>query len=199
MPATVDYYFDFGSPAAHIGYFEIKRIAAAASATLKLQPMLLGGVFKATGNHTPMQVPAKGTWMVADLSDYARRYGVPFAMNPHFILNTMMSMRGACVAETREELPAYCDALFMAVWRDGLDVSDESIYADVLSRAGFDAPAYQAGVIQPAIKHALKQATEAAVARGVFGAPTIFLGNQMWFGQDRLFLVEQALSGDGVH
>jgi len=194
MTKTVEFYFDFGSPASHLGYFEIKRICKQAGAKLELKPMLLGAVFQATGNETPVRVKAKGKWMLGDLAAYAERYGIPFKLNPYFILNTITLMRGTLVARERGELERYCDTMFLAVWRDGLNMADADVIAKVLSDAGFDVDAYLQGVQRQDIKDGLKAATEEAVERGVFGAPATFLDGKMYFGQDRLFWVEEALA-----
>ena len=194
MAKKAEFYFDFGSPASYLGYFEIKRICKQTGTELVLKPMLLGAVFKATGNETPVRVQAKGKWMLGDLAAYAERYGVPFAMNPYFIFNTITLMRGAFVAEDRGELEKYCDTMFLAVWRDGLNLGDPEVIAQVLSEAGFDAGAYVEGVQRQEIKDALKTTTEQAVERGVFGAPTTFVNGKMYFGQDRMFWIEEALA-----
>lgn len=159
-----------------------------------MAPDLLGAVFKAIGSHSPANIKAKGDWMFIDLGNFAARYGVPLRRNPHFVLNTLPLMRGALVAEARGELPHYSEIMFNAIWRDALNMGDIAVIGETLSRAGLDALAYTAGIQSPAIKDELKARTETAVARGVFGAPTFFVGAQMWWGQDRLDWVERALS-----
>lgn len=193
MPKSVEFYFDYGSPAAHIAFFELRRIARAAGAEIAWRPILLGAVFKAIGSHSPVEVAPKGKWMMWDLGNYAARAGVPFAHNPHFIINTLPLMRGALVAERRGEIERYSEAMFMAIWRDALDMGDPKVIGAVLEKNGFDAKAYIAGTQETAIKDDLKARTEAAVARGVFGTPTFFVGDAMWWGQDRLAWVEEAL------
>jgi 2-hydroxychromene-2-carboxylate isomerase len=194
MSKSVEFYFDYGSPAAHIAFFELRKIVEAAGAAIQWRPILLGAVFKAIGSHSPVDIAPKGRWMMWDLANYARRYRVPFAHNPHFIINTLPLMRGALVAERRGELPCYSEAMFHAVWRDALNMGDPAVIAATLAKAGFDAAAYVAGVQEPAIKDALKTRTDDAVARGVFGTPTFFVGEKMWWGQDRLDWVRAALA-----
>jgi 2-hydroxychromene-2-carboxylate isomerase len=194
MVKSVEFYFDYGSPASHIAFFPLRKLAAQAGATLVWRPILLGAVFKAINSHSPAEIAPKGKWMMWDLANYARRHGVPFVHNPHFVINTLPLMRGALVAERRGELECYSEAMFLAIWRDALDMGDPAVIAATLARRGFDAQAYIAGVQEPAIKEELKARSDAAVARGVFGTPTFFVGEQMWWGQDRLDWVGEALS-----
>jgi 2-hydroxychromene-2-carboxylate isomerase len=157
--------------------------------------MLLGGVFKATGNASPVSVPAKGRWMGDDIARWARRYGVPFEFNPHFPINTLTLMRGAVGVQMHEpaRLTAYLDGVFNALWRDKRPVGEAAELADVLGAAGWSADDFGALVSDPAVKARLIALTDEAVARGVFGAPTCFVGDDMFFGQDRLDFVREAL------
>jgi 2-hydroxychromene-2-carboxylate isomerase len=157
--------------------------------------MLLGGVFKATGNASPVTVPAKGRWMGQDIARFAQRYGVPFAHNPHFPINTLTLMRGAAGLQLRDPqaLMRYVDAVFHAMWVQPRDVGAPQELAEVLGAAGFDAEPFLALAADPDVKAALVATTEEAVARGAFGAPTFFVGEQMFFGQDRLDFVRDAL------
>lgn len=191
----VDYWFDFGSPAAYLAWTQLPRLSADTGAKVVLKPMLLGGVFQATGNHSPVTVPAKGKYIFQDFARYARSYGVPLRNNPHFPINTLMLMRGAVGLQMEDDgrLMAYCDAVFKAIWVDGLDLNDATIVSDVLTRAGFDPAAVLALANDPAVKDKLKTQTQAAVARGVFGAPTFFVGDQMFWGQDRFQFIKEAL------
>lgn len=191
----VEFFFDFGSPASYLAWTQMPRIARETGAELAYRPMLLGGVFKATGNASPVSVPAKGRWMMGDLARWAQRWGVQFAFNPAFPINTLVLMRGAVGLQQREpaRLAAYGDAVFNALWRDRRNLGDAAVLAQALGEAGFDAAAFEAMVADPAVKAALIANTEEAVARGVFGAPTCFVGEQMFFGQDRLDFVREAL------
>lgn len=193
MSKNVEFWFDYGSPASHLGYWGLKQVAKRTGASVTYRPMLLGAVFKATGNHTPMDITPKGEWMFVDFQNYAERYGIQIHMNQHFIFNTLAIMRGALVAQERKEIEPYSDAMFNAVWVDGKNMSDPEIIGGVLDGAGLDAVAYSDGVQKPDIKEGLKTASEEAVSKGVFGAPTFFVNDKMWFGQDRLEWVEDAL------
>lgn len=194
---TVEFLFDFGSPATYLAWTQLPEICASAGATLVLRPILLGGVFQATGNASPVSVPAKGKYMLSDLARFARRYGVPLRFNPHFPVNTLALMRGAVGFQMREptQFDDYVATMFRAMWVDGENLGDAAVVEEVLRRAGFDAAAFAALVADPAVKEALKQNTAEAVARGAFGAPTMFVDDQMFFGQDRLDFVREALRG----
>ena len=194
---TIEFLFDFGSPTTYLAHTQLPRIAADTGARIDYVPMLLGGVFKATGNQSPVMVPAKGRWMGGDLARFARRYRVPFTFNPHFPINTLTLMRGAVGLQMRQpdRFIAYVDAMFRAMWVEPVNLGDASVLAATLSAAGFDAAALQALAGDAEVKARLIANTEAAVARGVFGAPTCFVGSEMFFGQDRLDFVREAVTG----
>jgi 2-hydroxychromene-2-carboxylate isomerase len=191
----VEFWFDVGSPAAYLAWTQLPRIAQEMGASIAYRPFLLGGVFQATGNRSPMEVPAKGQYMQGDLQRYARRYGVEFRHNPHFPINTLMLMRGALGLQMREpqKMQAYVDAVFRAIWVDAKNMNDPATVGAVLQQAGFDAQQLLALTADPEVKEQLKTVTQEAVARGVFGAPTFFVGDQMFWGQDRLDFVKESL------
>lgn len=191
---TIEFWFDVGSPTTYLAHTQLPRIAREAGAQLQYRPMLLGGVFKATGNASPVTVPAKGRWMGADLARWAERWGVPFAFNPHFPVNTLTLMRGATALQMRrpQDFMPYVDAVFDAMWVRPRNLNDAAEVAAVAQRAGLGADEFAALVADPQVKAALVAATEEAVARGVFGAPTCFVGDEMHFGQDRLDFVRAA-------
>jgi len=192
----VEYFFDFGSPTSYLASTQLPKIAAAAGAEIVWRPMLLGGVFKATGNNSPVTVPAKGRWMNEDIGRWAARYGVPFRHNPHFPINTLSLMRGAAGLQMRQprDFVRYLDAMHRAMWQGEKNLGDAAVLAATLTEAGFDAEAFVALIADPEVKARLVATTEEAVARGVFGAPTFFVGEAMFFGQDRLDFVREALA-----
>lgn len=196
MARSVEFYFDVGSPAAYLAWTQLPAIARAAGAAIAYRPLLLGGVFQATGNRSPMEVPAKGRYMQDDLQRFAARYGVPFRHNPHFPINTLTLMRMALGLQQREpaRMVPFVDAVYRAIWVDGRDMNDAAVVAGVVREAGFDPQELLALAADPAVKEALKAATQEAVARGVFGAPTFFVGDRMFWGQDRLDFIKEALS-----
>ncbi len=190
----VEFYYDYGSPTAYLAWTQLPAICARHGAALIYRPMLLGGVFKATGNATPVRVDAKRAWLFQDLARYVARYGVRFEMNPHFIINTLSIMRGAVWAQAELCLEEFSRAMFEAVWFNRRNMAGPAEIAEVVAQSGLDADQMIAAIQQPDIKTALIAATEAAVERGVFGAPTMFVGNQMHLCQDRLEWVATALA-----
>ncbi len=195
MSKQVEFFFDFGSPAAYLAWTQLPTIAAAAGATIVWRPMLLGGVFKATGNASPISVAAKGKWMLADLARFAKRYGVPLKLSTNFPINTLPLMRGAVGLQMRQpaDFQRYVTAIYEAIFGRGLAMGEPVVVAAELTAAGFDVAAFEGLIADPAVKQALVANTEEAVARGVFGAPTLFINGEMHFGQDRLDFVVQAL------
>jgi 2-hydroxychromene-2-carboxylate isomerase len=196
MSKTVEFYFDLGSPATYLAYTQLPKICEQTDSQLVYVPILLGGVFKATGNASPATVPAKGRYMFIDLDRYAKRYGVPLKINPHFPINTLVLMRAVTGMQMRhpERFAAFVDCLFKALWIEGRNLNDPATVGAVLSENGFDPEEILALSAEEDVKSALKDTTEKAVQRGVFGAPSMFVGEQLFFGQDRLDFVSEALS-----
>ena len=196
MTKTVDFYFDFGSPAAYLAYTQLPKLAAQTGAAVAMKPMLLGGVFQATGNRPPISVPLKGSYLFQDLNRYAKRYGVPFNMNPHFPINTITLMRAASGLQSHNDarFDLYCATIFKAIWVDSKNMNDLAVVGAVLHEAGFDGAAILALASLQDIKDLLKAQTQAAVDRGIFGAPTFFVGDEMFWGQDRLEFVRDSLT-----
>ena len=196
MTKTVDFYFDFGSPAAYLAYTQLSKLAVDTGAAVVMKPMLLGGVFQATGNRPPISVPLKGSYLFQDMNRYAKRYGVPLNMNPHFPINTLILMRGDVGLAMRNpgQLAAFRDAVFKAIWVDKLNLNEPTVVGAMLTGAGLDPAALMALASDADVKEQLKTLTQAAVDRGIFGAPTFFVGDEMFWGQDRLDFVREALS-----
>jgi 2-hydroxychromene-2-carboxylate isomerase len=192
---SFEFWFDFGSTASYLAWTQLPALEAATGATAVFKPMLLGGVFQATGNQSPANIPAKGKYIFADFSRFAKRYGVEFNMNPWFPVNTLLLMRGAIALQMKGDprFKDYCRAVFNAIWVTSLNMNDTAVASQALVRAGFDATALIALASEQATKDALKAATQTAVERGVFGAPTFFVGDQMFWGQDRMDFVKEAL------
>ena len=195
MPHPIEFLFDVGSPTAYLAWHRLKGVAARTGATLVPVPILLGGVFKATGGSPPGAVAAKGRWMNEDMARFAARDGMTLAMNPYFPVNTLVMMRILAGCQADERFAAVADTLFGGMWGQGLNMADPEVLAATLTHAGHDAPALLALAHTPEAKQRLIANTEAAVARGVFGAPTCFVAGQMHFGQDRIDWVEAAAVG----
>jgi 2-hydroxychromene-2-carboxylate isomerase len=192
---TFEFWFDFGSTASYLAWTQLPALQAATGAKSVFRPMLLGGVFQATGNQSPANIPAKGKYLFADFERFAERYGVAFNRNPYFPINTLLFMRGAIALQQKGDarFMDYCRAVFNAIWVDSLNMNDPATAAEALRKAGFDAQALVALASEQTTKDALKAATQEAIDRGVFGAPTFFVGDQMFWGQDRMDFVMEAL------
>ncbi|KAA6172877.1 2-hydroxychromene-2-carboxylate isomerase [Pseudomonas marginalis] len=196
MSKTLEFFFDLGSPTTYLAYTQLPGICAETGSQLVYQPILLGGIFKATGNASPITIAAKGRYLLQDLARYAKRYDVPLKFNPHFPINTLTLMRAVTGIQLRqpERFIDFIDCLFLALWVDGRNLGDPAVVAAVLAEHGFD-PAQVLELTQDEeVKDTLKHKTEEAIARGVFGAPSLFVGQQLFFGQDRLDFVREALS-----
>ena len=190
----LDFYFDFGSPASYLAYKRLRQLESKYDLVVNWIPMLLGGVFKATGNVSPVTVPAKGNYMVnQDFPRFAKRYDVPMRFNPYFPINTLNLMRGAVAAQSEGVFDTYAHAVFDAMWQQALDLGQVDVVAKTLQEAGLDAMALLELCQDSAIKQTLIDNTNQAVDRGVFGAPTMFVGDEMYFGQDRLDFIEAAI------
>jgi 2-hydroxychromene-2-carboxylate isomerase len=196
MAKTFEFWFDLGSPASYLAWQRLPKFLARTGASVACKPMLLGGVFKAQGNASPVTIPAKGKWLMGDLQRYARRDGVPLSLPSGFPINTLALMRGAIGLQMRQpgRFAAYVDAFYDAIFGQARDLRDENAVAEVLTGAGFDPTEIMALASDTEVKQALIRNTEEAVARGVFGAPTFFVGGEMFWGQDRMDFVAEALA-----
>jgi 2-hydroxychromene-2-carboxylate isomerase len=195
----VEFLFDFGSPNAYLANRVIPAIEARTGARFTYVPVLLGGVFKATGNRSPMEafagIPAKLAYEALETRRFVARHGLTrYAVNPHFPVNTLAIMRGAMAARTLDVFAPYVEAVFTAMWEDGRKMDDGAVVAETLIAAGLPAERLMALTQDPAIKDQLVASTTAAVARGVFGSPTFFVGPDIFFGKDRLREVEEAIA-----
>jgi 2-hydroxychromene-2-carboxylate isomerase len=196
MARTLEFYFDYGSPYSYLADTQVEIIAKRTGSSLVRKPMLLGGVFKSTGNASPMTVPQKSKWSAFDMPLWARHYGVPFKPNPFFPVNTLALMRGAAAAQIDGTFERYHPAIFKAMWVDGVNLNEMAEVAKVLTAADLDAGKIGQRIQDQDVKDRLKTTTDEAVARGVFGAPTCFVDDMMFFGNDRLPFVEMALRGE---
>jgi len=196
MSRKVEFFFDFGSPATYLAYTQLPKIAAARKAEIVWRPFLLGGVFKAINSASPASIAPKGRWMFQDLGRWAKRYGVPFELNPGFPVNTLALMRGAAGLQLKrpQEFQKYVGAMFEAMWVKPRNLNEPAEVGAVLKEAGFDPNEMFALTGEQEVKDRLKANTGEAVARGVFGAPTFFVGQDMFWGQDRLAFVDEALA-----
>ena len=189
MGKQIEFYFDYGSPFSYLADTQLPALASRTGAEIVYRPILLGGIFKATGNASPISIPAKGKYMALELDRWARHYRVEMKMNPHFPFNTIRLMRGAIAALQQKRFAAYHPATFSAVWSEGRNLGKEEVLRDLLQSVGID----PASIDGDEIKHELRANTDQAVAGGAFGAPTFFVNGEMFWGNDRLDFVEDAL------
>ncbi|MFT4613637.1 MAG: 2-hydroxychromene-2-carboxylate isomerase [Bacteroidia bacterium] len=194
MSKSLDFYFDFGSPTAYLAHKRLQQLQEQYALQVTYKPMLLGGVFKATGNTSPVAIPAKGAYMAEyDLPRFAKRYGVQLKFNPHFPINTLTLMRAAIAAQRLGCFDHYVNAVYDAVWNQEKNMGELAVVTDTLNGEGLDATSLLTLAGDSQVKAELIANTEAAVERGCFGTPTLFMDDQMFFGQDRLDFVEEAL------
>jgi len=199
MTKKLEFLFDFASANCWLAYRALPPLLSRTGAQLQIEPVLLGGIFKATNNQSPMtafaNVKGKIAYEQLEISRFIARHGLTkFRMNPHFPVNTLMLMRGFVAARAAGQGEGYIEAGLQGLWEEGLDLADPAVLATRLDRAGLDGAALIERGQSPEVKAALADATNGAVARGVFGLPTFFVGGEMFFGKERLGQVEEELS-----
>jgi len=198
MSATIEFIFDFGSPNAYLAYRALPAILARTGAELVINPCLLGGIFKATGNSAPTVAfgPVKGKleYEMLELRRFVAKHRLDkFRLNPHFPVNTLMLMRGLVAARDADAGAAYLEMGLEGLWEEGLKLDDPEILARRIDSAGLNSASLLAAAQTDRVKLKLADNTAAAVARGVFGIPTFFVGDEMFFGKDRLGQVAEAI------
>jgi 2-hydroxychromene-2-carboxylate isomerase len=199
MTATVEFHFDFGSPNAYLAHRVIPAIEARTGASFRYVPVLLGGVFKATGNRSPGEAFAgirnKPEYERLETERFLRRHGISgFVRNPFFPVNTLRIMRGAVAAEMDGTLAPYVAAVFHHMWEQPKKMDEPDVIRAALDESGLDGAAMLARIEDAVVKQRLIDNTESSVARGAFGSPTFFVGSEIWFGKDRLRDVEEAVA-----
>ena len=200
MAQTAEFLFDFGSPNAYLVHRAIPEVEARGAVKFAYVPVLLGGIFKAIGNQSPMMayghITAKRDYDRLEVKRFITRHGIDrFQMNPHFPVNTLLMMRGAVAAQRLGVAQAYNEAMFAGMWEQGLKLDLADVWHRALTEAGLPADALAEGAGDDANKQQLVANTASAVERGAFGSPTFFLGQEMWFGKERLRDVEEAALG----
>lgn len=192
----IRFYFDFGSPNAYLSHKVIPDIEARSGATFEYVPVLLGGIFKLTGNQSPAAAFAgirnKPAYERREMHRFIQRHGLTaFAMNPHFPVNTLLLMRGAVAAQEAGVFAPYVDAMFACMWERGLKMDDPAVVRQALADAGLPVDTLLERVTTDAVKARLMANTEGAVAAGAFGSPSFVVGGELYFGKDRLRDVEE--------
>ncbi|HCE21328.1 MAG TPA: disulfide bond formation protein DsbA [Hyphomonas sp.] len=196
---SVEFHFDFGSPNAYLSHKVIPDVEARTGVSFTYVPVLLGGVFKATGNQSPVMAFAgirnKPEYERLEMMRFIERHGLTqaFAMNPHFPVNTLAIMRGAVAAQHLDVFKPYVNAIYAAMWQGAQKMDDPETIGRVLTAADLPADALMAKAQDSGIKQELVDNTTASVERGNFGSPTFFVKERMWFGKDRLRDVEEAI------
>ena len=189
----IEFFFDLVSPYSYLAVGQMAGVARRTGLPIRYRPLFLGAVMKASGNRPPGQVAAKGLYLHGDLQLWARRLGVPFRMASRFPLDTLLAQRVLVAADQQlghEALVTLVGALFTAAWVDDLDMADPAVVASVVEAAGHDGRGLVAAAADPKVKDRLRATTDEAVARGAFGAPTFFVDQRMFWGSDRLPLLE---------
>ena len=194
---TIEFLFDFGGPNSYLAHKVLPDLCTRTGAQVTYMPILLGGLFKLTNNQAPMmryaETPAKRDYELLEFNRFVKAHKIPFSMNPHFPINSLYLMRGAVAAQHLGCFMPYVEAIMAAMWEDKANMGDLGVVAEVLDKAGLDSAAILAKAEDPAVKAELATNTEAAAERRAFGVPTFFVGDEMFWGKERLAQVEAAL------
>ncbi len=198
MAAQVDFIFDFASPNAYLSYKVFPQILERTGATLNIIPCLLGGIFKATGNQAPFVafggIKNKLDYEMLETRRFIEKYEISeFKFNEHFPMNTLLMMRGAVAAQQQGQLHKYVEAGLAAMWEKSMKIDDPEVYVEAMNAAGLDGQQLLEATQDASVKAELMANTESAVERGAFGVPSFFVGDEMFFGKDKLYLLEEEL------
>jgi 2-hydroxychromene-2-carboxylate isomerase len=192
------FYYDFGSPNAYLVHCVLPQVEARTGVKATYVPVLLGGLFKLTGNQAPglafAHIKGKLAYEQLEFDRFRRRHAIAFTMNPHFPVNTLSLMRGAVAAQQLGCEADYIRAIFLAMWQEPRNMADPEIFEATLSSAGLPAEAILAAIATGAVKAQLQHNTEAAAELGIFGSPSFVVGDQLFFGKERLGQVEEEIS-----
>ena len=191
----IEFYFDLGSPYSYIGFYQLQKIAAQYQAEIIYKPMLLGAVFKSTGNSSPIMVPAKAQYAMIDLRRWSKLWDIPLKMNPHFPINTLYIMRLVTAVQLfePEKFQTVLTGLFNAMFRQPRNLNDQTELLQVTTALGLSEKQVKAWLEDEKVKSELKVVTEEAIERGIFGAPSFFVKDELYWGVDHLHFVENAL------
>ena len=201
MTGKVEFLFDFASPNAYLSYHVLREVAERQRVELVLTPVLLGGLFKLTNNQAPMmafgEVKGKLEYDMLETHRFIDAHGLnKFVFNPHFPINTITLMRGFIAAQEMGVVDQYVEANLSAMWEQGLNMGDPEVAAGVWQSAGLDAAGLAEAIQTQPVKDALLQNTQQAADRGAFGVPTFFVGDEMFFGKERIIQIEQMLQSN---
>ncbi len=198
MTRQVDFYFDFASPNAYLSHKVISGIEERTGAKFNYIPVLLGGIFKATNNKPPMEaffgIMNKNEYQSIEMQRFQERHGIDkFKMNPHFPVISLQIIRGAVGAQKDGYLDKYIDEVLKHMWEEPKKMDDPDVIKEAFTESGFDADRLMEQIQDPEVKAQLISNTEEAVNRGTFGVPTFFVGEEIFFGKDTLWQVEELL------
>lgn len=191
MQPKLEFFFDYVSVYSYLADHAVKTLG---NADVVYRPMFLGAVMEATGNRPPASVPAKGRYLVKDVYRWVEHYAIPFKFNAIFPQKTLGALRLAVAAQRRGNFDKLHPRLFEAAFITDRDLGSSDTLIDILSAAELNAEELMADAASQSIKDELKANTEEAIDRGAFGAPTFFVGDQMFFGNDRFDFIERALA-----
>ena len=195
MGKKVEFYYDFTSPYTYIASTRVEKICENNGTELEWKPFFMGGLFIDTGVKPPVEIGNKFAYIKQDTQDLARHYGVDFKFPAVFPLNSVKSMRGAFAAAEKGKLTEYNHEMFRLFWTEGWDLSKDDVLKEAVAAIGIDPEWFIARISEQDIKDRLREETSKAAARGAFGAPTIFIGDKMFWGNDRLNFVDEYLKG----
>ena len=186
MTKTIDFYFDFVSPYTFISFQQIKKLKFKQDFNFKLKPMLLGGLHNLHKITAPAFIPAKARFMSRDCKMLSDKYKISFKFNSYFPIKTVNLMRGVLIAEEDGVANEYIDKIFEALWVSGLNLNDQTIIDKVLKNLDINPKTFALRLSNQNIKDELKKRTQSAFEKGIFGAPTFYVNNKVFWGQDRL-------------
>ncbi len=190
MTKNVTFCFDFGSPYSYLAYNNLNSIREAGG-EVTIMPVLLGGIFKATGNQPPATVQKKGEYMFKDINRWSQKLDIPFKMNPYFPILTVPHMRGAVLAQRENILEKYMQVMFEAIWVKAMNLNDQEILTNIAEKSGIDPNQFAEEISSDEIKNKLRENTEFAISKGAFGVPTYYLDDEMFWGIDSVkFLLD---------
>ena len=194
MIKSFEFYFDFISPYAFLAHKKIKNIEEKNLIKIKYKPILLGGLHNLHGIKAPAFIPAKAKHMIKDCKLIAEENKIRFKFNTYFPIRSLNLMRGVFVAEEDNYKSYYIDCIFKAIWEDGLNLNDESIIQKILKNYNINPKTFFLRSTSSAIKDSLKNKTNEAFKKGIFGAPSFLVNNKIFWGQDRLeFALKEAI------